>query len=417
MFSFLDRWYEFRLAIGISCTIGLDGNIYRMVLLERESGGITRRDVKEVATLEEVAAYCQSHPKAAIGFQIQGRGVLIRQVPFRDGDDLPTQITKVFPSFTSEGYYYSDIAGTHACWVSLMKREQVEAMLANLATHGIFPAQLFLGPIVLDSILEHLNAYENTYTFAGHHIVRDQEGVWTEYQAGEQHTAKFKTKIGIEKLDQHYVVAYANAFHLLMASYILPRNVEGNLFQENFAEQKAKVAFRTNLTLLLGSSFVLLLLSTLIYSIYFNRNETLRGFSHTAASLEADWQEQKQDVDRKDTLLLQLGWNGGISKSWLLDQLGASLDDYPDITLSEISINPRPEKKVGSATAELVSQPANLLVVKGNCAAIGSLNSWIRSMTHSSWIERVRVTQFMPSEVYGDISQVFQLEIRFRHAD
>jgi hypothetical protein len=116
--------------------------------------------------------------------------------------------------------------------------------------------------------------------------------------------------------------------------------------EKHIADKK----FRVKVFALLVAFFVLLLINFLIFSSLNSSNtelsERLRFTAHNTSNL----QEIDEQVKSKERLLKDLGWDGGVNKSKLLDNLAALLP--ADVAWTEVNINPidqltsRAEKKV-----------------------------------------------------------------------
>jgi len=402
--------YHFDSAIGVTCHLHSEGEEYRVCRLVRQKGEIKLEGTATFSSLSDLKAYCENYPKAPVACHFQGRGILVRQLHV-EGIVEDDDIKAIFPSFSTETYYATSFVGNGKAWVSLSKKSHIDNLLNTLEDGGVRPVLLLLGPFVLDPILRFLNAYNNEYTFGGHHIKTNDQHLWAEYAYGEQHFANFQAKIGLNPIAQEHITAYACAFNVLMRNYIADHSIEESRSRHQLAERKELVKFKVNLFASLGLLFFMLLVSAVLHSFYLKKNEAYKAYSGTVATIQQDWQERLKTIDVQDTLLSDLGWNGGVSKAWLMDRIGTTLDEYPGIFLTAIQINPMQERKRGSNDQR--EDNRNRVILQGQCATLSGLHAWIRKLSQEKWVEKARIAQFTPSQRHDDKSNIFRLDIRF----
>lgn len=408
--TFFRSFYQPKSVVGVSYRSQGDSESYFVCLLRRHKNDMVLEETAAFSSLDELVVYCQKHPTVPVGLHIQGKGILIRELSAQATPDTDT-IKAVFPAFSKDTHYYSILEGKEKCWVSLAKRGQVDSILTMLGEKGIHPVQLFIGPFVLDNVLQHLNVYNREYRFDGHLIQIDSEGRWDAYAQGDAYVAKFQSKIGTDKIAQEGISAYATAFHVLMADYVTDYSLAVPQVADSFDAQRQKTIFQVNLLMILVGVFVLLLVSTILHTVYFQKNEARRIHSGAVTSAQQDWKSQLAKSVQKDSLLIDLGWNGGVSTAWLLDRIGVSMDSFPSITLTHIQINPSPERK--KRADELATDNRNRIVLQGRCTSLATLNTWIRNLSQEQWAEKVSIAQFTPALRYDEEGQVFRLDITF----
>ncbi|GGH16457.1 hypothetical protein FAZ19_05775 [Sphingobacterium alkalisoli] len=408
------KHYRIPAAIGISATLGSEADTYALSHLRFGKEGIDLVSTESFAQLEDLASYCPAEPATPVSLYLEGKGILVKEIP-RTADTKWDEelISQIFPHFSADKFYYSYLEGTEYFWVAIAKRDRVDGILLQLEERQIAVVQLFIGPFVFDAILKQVNTYNKHYLFAGHAIQTDEEGVWNAYRYDIQQQAKFQLKVGNRPIDAQYIGSYAAAFNTLMHEFVSDRSLSIDRLTERFQEALAKIQFKNNGLLLLATTFILLVLSTVLYSYYYSENEVLSARTTQQASSQKDVEQLQQEIAQQDSVLKELGWNGGVSKTWLLDQLGVSLNEAPYVSLTDIRINPQPERRRGAKVS--TQDNRNKIVLKGKCATLDGLNQWVRKLNQEPWVDQVQITQFTESQVFDDEQQVFSLEIIFSY--
>lgn len=408
------NYYRIPAAIGISVTLGSEADTYALSHLRFGKEGIDLLKTASFAQLEDLASYCLAEPAAPVSVYLEGKGILVKEIPRTVETKWDEElISQIFPHFSAEKFYYSYLEGNGFYWVAIAKRDRIDDLLLQLNAAQVAVVQLFIGPFVFDAILKQVNTYNKHYLFAGHDIQTDEDGIWNAYRYDVQQQAKFQLKVGNRPIEPQYIGSYAAAFNTLMHEFVADRSLSIPQVADRFQETLAKIRFKNNGLLLLATTFILLVLSTVLYSYYYSENEILSARTSQQASSQKDVEQLQQEIAQQDSVLKNLGWNGGVSKAWLLDQLGVSLNESPYISLTDIRINPLPERRRGAKVS--AQDNRNKIVLKGKCATLDGLNHWVRKLSQQQWVDRVQITQFTESQTFDDDQQVFSLELIFSY--
>lgn len=408
------KYYRIPAVIGISVTLGTETDTYALSHLRFGKEGIDLFKTASFSQLEDMESYCLAEPTAPVSLYLEGKGILVKEIPRTANATWNEElISQIFPHFSADKFYYSYLEGTEYFWVAIAKRDRIDDILLQLEERQVPVVQLFIGPFVFGAILKQVNTYNKHYLFAGHSIQTDEDGVWNAYRYDVQQQAKFQLKVGNRPIEAQYIGSYAAAFNTLMHEFVIDRSLSIDRLTHRFQEALGRIRFKNNGLLLLSTTFILLVLSTVLYSYYYSENEVLSARTTQQASSQKDAEQLQQEIAQQELILKDLGWNGGVSKSWLLDQLGISLNESPYISLTDIRINPLPERKRG--TKESTQDNRNKIVLKGKCATLDGLNQWVRKLNQQQWVDQVQITQFTESQTFDDDQQVFSLEIIFSY--
>jgi Tfp pilus assembly protein PilN len=328
------------------------------------------------------------HLTIPVALHLEARQILIKEGPAvnLDGGELKS----IFPSYDPSRFYFTQIQGEAISWVAFVRKDYIEEILNRFSSAGYQIIKVFIGPFLLDPILGQLNHYNGDYNFDKHAIrIHEENKLWQQYRWGDEFESRFALKIGDHPIKQHYVTAYAAAFSALMADYVSDYALEIPAVEEQRQLWLEKQKFKLNLIAIVSLLFLLLLINTILFSHYYGENQALVGRVSSQQSTVKDLGNLENGIKENEQLLAQLGWNGGVSKAWLLDQIGYTIRQYAQITLSQIQINPQ-----SKGSGNTVLQQADQIVIKGNSPTLEMLNLWLRELKNNPWIVHVSIEEY-----------------------
>jgi Tfp pilus assembly protein PilN len=101
-------------------------------------------------------------------------------------------------------------------------------------------------------------------------------------------------------------------------------------------------------------------------------------------------QELGEQVKKDEALLKNLGWEGGINKSGLIDQVAALLPE--EVKTTEISIN-SVDLNASRSQKILVFYQRRITIV-GTSEKIIPVNEWIARIKTRPWVKTVRMESY-----------------------
>ena len=137
--------------------------------------------------------------------------------------------------------------------------------------------------------------------------------------------------------------------------------------------------------------FVLLLANFITLSVLNASNVKLQN--QVSASAESDSSRNLliEKTKKSEAHLKLLGWDGGINKSALIDQVCSLLP--PDIELSSISVNPV-DLTASRAENGLIFASRKLQLV-GSSEEIIPVNEWIARIKTKTWVKNVQLESYV----------------------
>lgn len=412
MWQKLEEWYAIKEAVGLSCFLGLQGAVYNLCRVRRDTDVVDILDRRTVSSKDDLMRCLRDWRELPIAVQMQGRGILLKEMPATEAVENE-QILPVFPNYREDEYVFSYHGGLQNGWLALARTELLDRILTDLRREHMEVVRVFLGPFVADNVLDQLNGYSGHYAFDGHQITRDMEQKkWRSYSYLPAEKARFAVKVGGMDIAENYVIAYAAAFSVLMHRYVADVHVPYEPVDERLDEFRQKIRFKVNGLILLGGLFVLLLLNTVLFTYYKGKYEAIDYQAKENLSDVNETGRLVATVGGNDSLLVALGWNGGLRKSWLLNQLALSLAGKEGVDWHDVQISPVAVRRFGEK-AETDSRYR--IQVSGSCRTLNDLESWVRTLNHLNWIKQVEISRFVDQNKPNSTRKDFVVSMEYTY--
>jgi hypothetical protein len=385
----LEPYYRINEALGISIYIPQDGSmqIRACEIVIKESKLDIKKKLVDIATADDLKKHFAV--KALIALNLSGKGILHKQIE-RIGDVNAANFSLILPNASFEDFYIQNFASGNKSFISIIRKSEADKWIDFITKQGFIPLTLSLGPFPVQNIVSQLNVYEGELIFDGHNIQRNEQTEWLAYHYKESSTAPFTLKIESEQIDEKLVVAYASVFQMVLAANlnIIRANVNSitTKFEDHIATKKIKVKGM----LILLVFFALLLINFFLFSWLTSANNKLTDQASVSDQSTNDIQGISEQVNDKEALLKTLGWDGGINKSLLVDQLASLLP--AKISWREITINPT-DQSTGRAQKLLQFMDGKIRVV-GNADRIIPVNEWIARVKTKKWVKNIQLDSY-----------------------
>jgi hypothetical protein len=384
----LEKYYRINRASGIAIHIAPDGSLAIALCTLKAEGNQLNID-RKVTGLNSIADLKKYLPeKSIVAMNLSGKGVLYKQTEKVEAVDQAV-ISKILPNANLNDFYVQHFVSGEYTHIALIRKEDANRWLDQLIQIGLEPLSVSLGPFPVINILDQLNFYEGDFMVNGHRVSRDQRGAWTAYSYDGSANA-FQVKLASEHIDEALVIPYAAAFQLILAEQIdtvhltLPtvEAARGKKLDEN----KLKVRGFLMLTVV----FVLLMINYAIFSWLAAANTNLDA-SVSLNDQNADSLAKISDVVKsKEEKLIEVGWDGGVSKSTLIDQVASLMPG--ELTLSEISVDP--QDLVSSRSQKSMLFFKRKIVIAGHSDEIIPVNEWIARIKTRKWVRKIQLESY-----------------------
>lgn len=341
-----------------------------------------------------------------VALAITGRGVLVKKT--RKLEEVTEgSLQHVFPGFKLEDFYVQNFVSGDDSYLSVIRKETADKLIAGFRKNGIAVLMLGLGPFAVDQVIPQLNIYEGTLGFDGHLIRLKEDQAWESYgQKGDEGTG-FSLKIDMEVIPEQFLIAYAIGFQLLLTELLEPIEVDGPLIQTERTEVLAKLRFEKRGMMALASVFVLLLINFLLFSYYDSHNQEMAGRAGRQSDQMANRKKMEIEIKEKELLVNKLGWNKGLKYAFICDQIASVLPAA--VTLTELSVNEK-EPDMGGA-AKTQPREAGQIKIKGQADNVYAVNDCIYAFKKKSWIKEVQLEKYAADEQKQ--AQVFTIVLNY----
>ncbi|MNK32655.1 hypothetical protein D3C87_511190 [compost metagenome] len=396
--------YRLNNCIGISFRQEADSLSFRCCRVRLEKDNLEIEETWEAADWETLEG--KKIKDIPLILHLDARQILIKESLNNDlGDD---QLKSIFPSYDSTRFYTAKLNGEGKSWIAFVRKDYISEILDRFVVLGYQIVSVFIGPFVLDNILAQINDYGTEYTFDTHSIQLVGENKhWLNYRSGKEFTSRFALKIGDHPIKEQFLMAYAVAFSALMIGYVNDYSLAIPHVNEQREIWLEKRKFKLNFIALAAILFLLLLINTFLFTHYYEQNQKLEGRVNTQQNTVKDLDKLEDQIRDNEHLLADLGWNGGISKAWLLDQIGYSIRQYAQIALTQIQINPQ-IKGLGS---NIIQKPDQILI-QGTSPTLEILNLWLRELKNNPWITKVSIEEY-GNKQQGETLDAFTIKINY----
>ncbi|MGG5902626.1 hypothetical protein [Sphingobacterium daejeonense] len=406
--------YELKESIGISIFLGPDGQCsFHLSYLKKTNDEIEILLNESFQSWDTLLEFLQDYKAIPMAIQLQGRGVLIKEIP-KTEEITDKFLVDVFPNFTNEGYIFTTFKGFSNDWMSLIRKELYVDILEKFNSRGYPVLQVFLGPFVSENILELMNGYSGKYKFAGHEISVDTtSGLWESYKFDPQEGRRFLLKIQGTEMKENYIIPYALAFSLLLQPYLEDYAVEDRDLVGELYEYRQKLKLKVNFIAFLSILLGLLLINALLFSHYNSKVEWMDSKSKEITLSQGELDRLNGRSMQNDSLLREMGWNSGIPKSWLINQLLSSLKGRDGLQIQRVDVNPALERRFSSKQNEKINP--YLIKVSGSSLSLNQLENWTRALRNLPWVEQVEINRFVSRNDPRSNLMDFMLNMEYRN--
>lgn len=401
----LEKWKNRITACsGIELNIASDGSINISLVRISLKNKLIHIDDKKVyqGVWDEVL----NIPNEPVALSITGKGVLIKKTS-RMEMVTEQNLQHLFPNMNLSEFYVQHFQSGAFSFLSIVRVEVVDEILEEFKKQGVEVLMFSLGPFVVDQVLNQLNVYGSQVDFHGHQITLDSERNWVDYKYSLDISSRFALKIDIETMPEEYVVAYATAFQLILHDKMNLVEVENQVFKQRLEEFMAGMRFKRNAMMVLMLFFSLLFINVLVYSYYHNLNESLSNTVGQQSDFSVHKEKLIADVNKKEQMIKDLGWNKGLSYAFLCDQIGRTTPSA--VLLTELSIN-SPNGK-GAIAVKEDRLGSHHIRLKGQAENVYVINDWIHDLKKTKWVKGVQLEKYKTDDQIQ--KQVFTILLNY----
>ncbi|NII83274.1 MULTISPECIES: hypothetical protein [unclassified Pedobacter] len=322
--------------------------------------------------------------KYPVALSINGKGIIHKQLKGA-GTDTKDLFRAAFSSVERKDFYVQEAFSGDLAWVSIVRQTFVDDIVAKLQSSGLNVYMLSLGALPVISIWELLSGAGEGFSANGHQFEVAVEGNLIAYRYGEGAEDKGSLKLGNTKLKSTLLVPYALAFQLFLHDKLAVVKVENeqvdNRFEDFLEFSKLKKT---------AGIFIFVLLGLLVISFFalthYNAENAKLNQQVGAITATADQSDLlKKEIANQKISLEKLGWNGGYSYAFLLNEIGSSKPRA--LTLNDIQFDRLKE------SAENKDALASIKI-SGETSNLSAVNNWIFLLKEKKWAKEVKLLRY-----------------------
>jgi Tfp pilus assembly protein PilN len=386
----LAKFYRINKAVGLGIRIRPDNSIELNacgIVLNNDKLDIDKK-ISGLSSIDELDRHFS--PGELLSVNLTGKGVLQKQTS-KIAEVNANNFNSIIPNGDLNDFYVQNFISGEYSFLTIIRRSEADNWLDQLAQKGFKPLLLSFGPFPLQHILPQLNVYDQDIRLDGYAIQRNENTDWTKVTYDEKITAKFPVKIESETISEKLLIPYAAAFQLVLSANVEPVRAVVPQLESDLAEVAANRKLKVNAFALLCAFFLVLLVNFAVLSYLTGSNNKLTSQLDDSNAGSLDIQQVNGQINQKEVLLKDLGWDGGINKASLIDQAASLLPET--ITLTEIAVNPVDEET--SQVKKNLQFADRSMMISGYSESIMPVNEWIARLKTRSWAKDVQLISYL----------------------
>lgn len=384
----LEQYYRINQVVGVQVNIHADGHTSVSACEISVSKDKLTFD-KKITGIKDLPALKDHIATKFVALNLTGKGILHKQTERIEEIDEHS-FGKVFPNANLADFYMQNFQSGKISFLSIIRKSVADQWLLELEENGYKLLSLSLGPFSVYNIASQLNIYDRQLIFDGHHIERNDVGEWVSVIYDETIIAPFPVKVESEPIDEKLLIAYASSFQLILADKVQLIAANVSQLSENLSSLLEKRKLKLYSAIVGFIFFLLLLVNFVVFSSLTSENAKLATQVSQTKQSTTDIQTLNDQIKRKEGLLVELGWDGGINKSGLVDQVASLLP--PEITLEEVAVNPVDIAQ--SRIKKSLAFESRHIKITGFSPNILPVNEWIARIKTKSWVKNIQLDNY-----------------------
>lgn len=355
--------------------------------VKKESVEIHQRWVD--ISLEELAKI--NTKKLPVYFSVGGKGIIHKKVKFNEYTKDQELLSQVLPNAVLKDFYLQQYRLTdNECWVSIIRKDLLDGLIYQLQIHQLFSVQVYLGPFVMENIVQLIDEpviKTTTYELLiEHNNIIQMDGLGSVSEGAEYN-------IEGEAVQSHEVVAFSAALSHFMPlqklTFIACNEVE-SIKEEFYHKNKYTVVGFSMLVFF----FIITIGNLLLNNNYQAINNTLQYQVNSNTKNIDELKELKQQLVIKEAFVKNSGLTKASKVSYYADQIALTIPN--SIQLNQLFINPL-EKRIKKSEDILFQY--NKMKLTGTVSSSIELNYWIKKLKKYEWVADIMVISFIQDNI------------------
>jgi len=323
--------------------------------------------------------------KFPVALALSGKGIIHKQIK-GSGTENKDLFRTALPSVERKDFYVQEASSNDLVWISIIRQTLADDMVLKLQTAGLQVYALSLGALPVISIWELLSVPGAGFTANGHQFDVDERSAIAGYRYAEGTEDAGNLKLGDTKLKPALLLPYALAFQLFLHDKLSVIKADHTQVDHRFKDFLEQSKLKKTAGIFIFALLGLLLISFFALTHYNAENAKLNE-QVGALTATADQSDLlKKEITEQKILLNKLGWNGGYSYAFLLNEIGSSKPRA--LTLNEVIFD-QVKEEANDAKDLLAS-----IKIAGETSNLSAVNNWIFLLKEKKWAKEVRLLRY-----------------------
>jgi hypothetical protein len=319
-----DKLLKIEKCTGVELTLLPDGGILLSgVVLKLEKNKIRKeKEFHFLSSYEELVR--KTGVKAPLAITVSGKGILQKKLLLKDLTDRPVEM--MLPNANPNEFYYTITPLEAVASVSVIRKEVLDKILADLLSHGFRILSLTIGLAGLPYLTPFLSAGTTPSVSTPQFVIRFDD----RQQVSDIENLSFPGVQGYDKIEYNIGDQYVNSPALLAfgaATGLLASDPDGVpvIPMEALLRERENYTwfryYRASAWALLTGLFTLLLVNFFIYNHYFSLNKDRQGVRLVSQEQEEKVKKLSATLRSKEDFLQQAGWEENSRLSYFADRI------------------------------------------------------------------------------------------------
>jgi hypothetical protein len=388
----LKQYYRIQYAAGLNITVGA-GDTGKIALCAVKIDGkllTIDKKITDVDSLLSLRDYIPTNTPLALA--INGKIILHKKLERLE--DPVQGFSKILPNGKPDDFYIQKFDSGDFSFISLIRKVEADKWIKQIEEAGFEILSLSLGPFSADIILPQLNVYGEDVIFDGHVIRRSDNQGWKDYKNDAHAKAIHQLKIETEPIDESLIIPYSVAFQLLLLPDVEAVDAPVAILDERLKNKLALIRIKANGFISLSAILLLLLINFVVLSTLTSANTKLAARLDSSSQGEQEIKSLADKVVSDEKILDNLGWESGVNKAGLIDQISSLLP--PQIILHKIAVDPISQSAGHSGAGVIFTR--RTVQIDGECKSILPVNEWIARLKTRGWIRNIELKNYKYSQ-------------------
>ena len=397
--------------VGLECFFHSNDKIeFRLVILKKEKEKISIQLSNEKIESEDdlLNLIPSSIPVIIV---VNGNIIIHKKIQVKEANEENVILHKIFPNANATDFYLqkSELLFDSTCFISVIRKEPLDNLLAKLFNGGYFILHCSFGPFVIESITPFLtfeSKTEDDILLSDYKLRILQRRIFDFELLRTNRIPLRSFEVEGMALKENLLIPFASAFEYFLEAYTFGANIPSVEISKEEEHQK-------NIFKLVGwSSIILFFLLLLLNFLVFDHYDKLKTKFQAEISLYIDQLKRSEslqaEIIEKEKFLESTGLLDASKPSFYADQIALELP--ASILLSDMNIQPI-QKRMGVDEDKLFFK-SKVIYVSGGCKKSFELNEWIKILKVRNWVKEISIANYSQDKDEG--VGKFSLEIKIR---